>query len=53
MKKSLIPKTKNKNRPKKLTKSNLENKSSISYPTLNTLLAIRTEEAGYQAFYLK
>ena len=24
-----------------------------SYPTLNTLLAIRTEEAGYQAFYLK
>ena len=22
-------------------------------PTLNTLLAIRTEEAGYQAFYLK
>lgn len=23
------------------------------YPTLNTLLAIRTEEAGYQAFYLK
>ena len=26
---------------------------SINYPTLNTLLAIRTEEAGYQAFYLK
>lgn len=25
----------------------------IEYPTLNTLLAIRTEEAGYQAFYLK
>ena len=23
------------------------------YATLNTLLAIRTEEAGYQAFYLK
>lgn len=30
---------------------NIEN--NTLNPTLNTLLAIRTEEAGYQAFYLK
>ena len=39
-------KTLYKNAVKLLEKTNLN-------PTLNTLLAIRTEEAGYQAFYLK